>query len=84
MCHCDAALLDYEMPGMTGHEVASAIRHIRPELGIILLSGSDVPTQALAVADAFLLKLDTSRQLLPMIAELCARSPEPKSKQERV
>ena len=84
MCHCDAVLLDYEMPGMTGHEVASEIKLLRPELVIILLSGSDVPSQALALVDAFLLKLESSRQLLPMIAELCRRSPDPKRKQESV
>jgi hypothetical protein len=38
---------------------------------IILLSGSDVPTRALALVDAFVLKLEASKQLLPMIAELC-------------
>ena len=82
MCHCDAVLLDYEMPGMRGHEVASEIKLRRPDLVIILLSGSEVPTQALALVDAFLLKLETSRELLPIIAELCSRSPDPKRKQE--
>ncbi len=84
MCHCDAVLLDYDMPGMKGHEVASEIKLRRPDLVIILLSGSEVPTQALALVDAFLLKLETSRELLPMIAELCSRSPDPKRKQESV
>lgn len=78
MCHCDAVLLDYEMPGMNGREVASEIKLKRPELIIILLSGSAVPTHALALVDAFLLKLDSSRQLLPMIADLCSRNPDPR------
>ena len=76
MCKCDAVLLDYEMPGMNGHEVASEIKRIRPELIIILLSGSDIPTQALALVDAFVPKLEASRQLLPMIAELCSQASE--------
>ena len=76
MCKCDAVLLDYEMPGMNGHEVASEIKRIRPELIIILLSGSEVPTQALALVDAFVPKLEASRQLLPMIAELCSQASE--------
>ena len=84
MCHCDAVLLDYEMPGMKGHEVASEIKLRRPDLVIILLSGSDVPMQAHALVDAFVPKLESSRQLLPMIAELCSRSPDPKRKQESV
>ncbi|MGA9980265.1 MAG: response regulator [Candidatus Sulfotelmatobacter sp.] len=72
MCKCDAVLVDYEMPGMNGDEVALAIKRLRPELLVILLSGSDVPTGALASVDAFIPKLDASRQLLPTIAEFCA------------
>jgi CheY-like chemotaxis protein len=74
MCKCDAVLLDYEMPGMNGDEVALAIKRLRPELLVILLSGSDVPTHALASVDAFVPKLEASRQLLPVIAEFCAQT----------
>ena len=80
MCQCDAVLLDYEMPEMNGHEVAVEIRQIRPELPIVLLSGSDVPTHVLPVFDAFLPKLEASRELLPMLAELCSRPPVPQQK----
>lgn len=71
---CDAVLLDYEMPGMNGDQVALAIKRLRPELLVILLSGSDVPTHALASVDAFVPKLEASRQLLPVIAELYAQT----------
>ena len=84
MCECDAVLLDYEMPGMNGNEVASEIKRIRPDLSIILLSGSEVPTYALALVDAFVPKLEASRELLPMIAELCSRTHDPQQKQERL
>ena len=70
-CSCDAVLVDFEMPGMKGHEVACAIKLVRPELMVILLSGSDVPTHALASVDAFVPKLEASWQLLPMITKLC-------------
>jgi CheY-like chemotaxis protein len=73
MCDCDAVLLDYEMPGMNGHELAAEIKRVRPDLRVILLSGGEVPTQALLLVDAFVPKLETSRQLLPMIEELCGR-----------
>ena len=73
MCKCDAVLLDYEMLAMNGHEVAVEIKHLQPELKIILFSGSEVPT-ALALVDAFVPKLEASRQLLPAIAELCGRA----------
>ncbi len=84
MCKCDAVLLDYEMPGMNGHEVAREIKLLRPELIVILLSGCEVPTQALALVDAFVPKLEASRQLLPMIAELCSWGQGAKRKQEGV
>jgi CheY-like chemotaxis protein len=74
MCDCDAVLLDYEMPGMNGHQVAAQIKRIRPKLIVILLSGSDVPTHALALVDAFVPKLEASRLLLPVIAELCGQA----------
>lgn len=85
MCKCDAVLLDYEMHEMNGSEVAVEIKRVRPDLAVILLSGSDVPTHALALVDAFVPKLEASRQLLPMIAELCGRvqdlQPKPKGLQ---
>jgi CheY-like chemotaxis protein len=84
MCKCDAVLLDYEMPAVNGHEVASGIRLVRPELMVILLSASEVPTQALALVDAFVPKLEASRQLLPMIAELCSRSQDTRHKRDGV
>jgi CheY-like chemotaxis protein len=74
MCKCDAVLLDYEMPGMNGHQVASEIKRVRPDLMVILLSGSDVPSHALASVDAFVPKLEASRQLLPLIAEFCGQT----------
>ena len=82
-CMCDAVLLDYQMPGMNGHEVASEIRLVRPSLAIILLSGSEVPTQALALVDAFVPKVDSSQHLLPVIADLCSRRQKANRKQEQ-
>ena len=73
-CEFDLVLIDYEMPDMNGSDLAFEIRRTRPEVKIILLSGTDVPPYALAVCDAFVPKLETSRTLLPMIAELCGRS----------
>jgi CheY-like chemotaxis protein len=46
-CKFDAVLLDYEMPVMNGCDVAVEIKRVRPELAVILLSGSEVPTYAL-------------------------------------
>jgi two-component system, response regulator PdtaR len=81
-CECDAVLLDYEMYGMNGQEVASEIKLVKPELAVILLSGREVPMQALALVDAFVPKLEASKQLLPMIAELCSRNQKARQRQE--
>src|ERR1700758_3242926 len=80
----DAVLLDYKMAGMNGHEVATEIKLLKPELVIILLSASDVPTQALALVDAFVPKIEASHQLLPMIADLCSRCEKAKPTQEGI
>src|SRR5580698_7735721 len=72
-CKCDCVLLDYEMPVMNGYELAFEIKRANPDLKVIMVSASEVPVHALAVVDAFVPKLEASRQLLPMIAELCCR-----------
>jgi CheY-like chemotaxis protein len=77
----DAVLLDYSMPDMNGCDVAFEIKRVRPQLAVILLSGSEVPTYALVLVDAFILKPDASRELLPTIAALC--SPARETQQER-
>jgi DNA-binding response OmpR family regulator len=81
---CDAVLLDYELYGMNGHEVASEIKLVKPELVVILLSGREVPMQALALVDAFVPKLEASQQLLSIIAQLCSRSQKAKNRQESI
>jgi CheY-like chemotaxis protein len=81
-CKFDAVLLDYEMPGMNGSDVAFEIKRVRPELVVILLSGSEVPVYALALVDAFILKLEASRQLLPMIGTLCSRTRDSRQQPE--
>ena len=67
----DLVIVDYLMPGMNGHEVASVMKRIRPELKVVLLSGSDVPAHALASVDAFVTKPAGGQQLLSIIAEFC-------------
>ena len=74
MCKCDAVLLDYEMPGMNGHELAKEIKRVRPELMIVLFSGGNVPTYTLPLVDAYLPKLEASRLLLTTIAAVCSKT----------
>jgi two-component system, OmpR family, response regulator CpxR len=83
-CTCDAVLLEYEMSGMKGHEVAAEIKLVKPKVAVILLSRREVPPRASALVDAVVPKLEVSQQLLPIIAELCSRSQKGKHWQESV
>ena len=83
-CTCDAVLLEYEMSGMNGHEVAAEIKLVKPKVAVILLSRREVPPRASALVDAVVPKLEVSQQLLPIINELCSRSQKGKHWQESV
>jgi CheY-like chemotaxis protein len=41
----DAVLIDYHMPDMNGHHLASAIRRIRPGTPVVMFSSSEVPVE---------------------------------------
>jgi len=73
----DLVVTDYKMPGHTGLDVIRAIKAIRPDMPILLVSGylSDkVREQAKrAGADAVLSKPCLARDLLPTINELFSR-----------
>jgi CheY-like chemotaxis protein len=43
----DAVVTDLEMPGMTGAELASKLKGLRPELPVVLVSGSKSATERL-------------------------------------
>jgi len=67
----DVVITDYLMPGMSGRQVAIAMRHLRPQTSIIMLSGAkDVPEDTLRLVDAFIAKDCLASQLLPAIAKL--------------
>ena len=42
----DLALLDYEMPTMTGAQLAREIKHLMPEVPVVLISGRTAMPQA--------------------------------------
>jgi len=70
----DAVLLDYHMPEMNGHQLASAIRRIRPDTPVVMFSGSDIPEETRRLVDAVVPKADSPSQLLPTISRLCEQS----------
>jgi CheY-like chemotaxis protein len=49
----DLALLDYEMPLMSGSRLAQEIKSLRPDVPVVLISGrSSLPSAELAFVDA--------------------------------
>lgn len=55
--HADVVVLDYEMPGMNGHQVAVALRRRQTHIPIVMFSGAvDIPRETLELVDAFVPK----------------------------
>ena len=76
--NADAIIVDYNMPDMNGHQVASEIKRVRSRVAIILLSGAvDIPEETLALVDAFVDKNLVAIRLLPTISDLVGRMPAP-------
>jgi CheY-like chemotaxis protein len=69
----DAVLLDYRMPEMSGHDLASEIRRLRPKTPVVMVSGSDIPEETRRLVDAVVPKDDVNRELVPTVARLCDR-----------
>ena len=67
----DLVVLDYKMPGMDGHAVARAMKRIRPNVPIILLSAYiDLPDELLTLVNKSLTKAEDPIVLLTIIEEL--------------
>jgi CheY-like chemotaxis protein len=70
----DAVLTDFEMPGMTGAELAARLKRLRPELPVLLLSGSKAVQQGAAKAvDAAVIKGSSVTKLVDQIESLLAK-----------
>ena len=64
----DAVIVDYEMPEMDGEAVATSIKNSRPELPVIMFSGSSlVPSRVKNVVDAVCDKAGSRDELLAAI-----------------
>jgi len=64
----DAVIVDYEMPDMDGEAIATSIRNSRPELPVILFSGSAlVPSRVKSLVDAVCDKAGSRDDLLAAI-----------------
>jgi DNA-binding response OmpR family regulator len=74
-CGIAAVIVDYHMPEMNGHEVATEIKRLRPQIPIVMVSSDDeLPDYVLQVVDAFVPKGETPSLLLPVITRFCSES----------
>jgi len=75
-CAIAAVIVDYHMPEMNGHEVATEIKRLMPQVPIVMLSSDeDIPENVLQVVDAFVSKNDAPGRLLPVITRICGETP---------
>jgi CheY-like chemotaxis protein len=76
VCPVSAVIVDYHMPEMNGHEVATKIKRIRPQVPIVMVSSDDaVREQALDAVDAFVSKDEVASCLLPVLDRVCREVP---------
>ena len=72
--HIDAVVTDLEMPGMTGVELAARLKKLRPELPVLLVSGSKPLKERSKDVDAALAKGTPMPKLLGQIEELLTKA----------
>jgi len=70
----DIVIVDYAMPGLNGAEVARAIRAMRPEVPIVMLSGQPVkPDGVDSEVDSFVTKGRDTSDLLEELEHLLSK-----------
>ena len=75
-CAVAAVIVDYHMPEMNGHELATEIKRLRPQVPIVMVSSDDkIAEYALKVVDAFVSKNEAPSRLLPVITQICGENP---------
>lgn len=73
----DAAVLDYQMPGVSGDVVATKMKATKPYVPIVLLSSfGPLPGHKLTSVDVFLTKSQEGQALLPCLQVLLNRRPK--------
>lgn len=75
-CAVAAVIVDYHMPEMNGHELATEMKRLRPQVPIVMVSSDDrIAEYALKVVDAFVSKSEAPSRLLPVITRICGENP---------
>jgi CheY-like chemotaxis protein len=70
-----AVVVDYHMPEMSGHEVAAAIKRMRPHVPIVMVSSDDgASAQPRDAVDAFVSKDEATTRLVSVLGQVCEPS----------
>ncbi len=70
-----AVVLDFSMPGMNGGEVASAMRELKPEVPILMLSAyTSLPPEVVAIVSLSMTKGEGAPALLKKLGSLVDES----------
>jgi CheY-like chemotaxis protein len=65
-----AVVLDYDMPGMNGADVAKMMKRLNPDVPKLLFSGSNLPVEAAPFIEAYCPKMGGIRALLLTLGAL--------------
>lgn len=81
----DAVILDYQMPGMDGEEVAKRLRAQHPHIPILLLTGFPglVPESLLSIVDGFVEKGRPAALLVSEVERLTRAGGNPETEERR-
>ena len=67
----DAVLIDYYMPMVDGAYVAKAMRHLKPQVPIVMISAAiSLPSEALKDSDAFVAKGTSPTEMHDALAKV--------------
>lgn len=67
----EAVVLDYSMPGLTGAEVATRMRVVKPQIPILLLSAYvDLPQDVRGIVDVYMTKGEGAPVLLDKLSKI--------------
>src|SRR5260370_34790131 len=71
-CAIAAVIVDYHMPVMNGHEVATEIKRLAPQAPIIMLSSDqEIPEHGMKLAVSFVSQTDTPTRLWTPVTRSC-------------
>jgi len=74
----DLVVLDYDMPGMMGDDVAQEMRRLRKDVPILLVTAfPDLPATCTSIFDATVVKGESPTLLLEKITSLLRGAPVP-------